>query len=621
MRFRHQFILAFILVEALFIFAIVILNLTSLKQVSNDLVTEQVESSRLLLSEIIKTPILVSDVATIDDGAKTFISLRKVLSVAIYDARHQQLAYAESLDFSSQSLLQEYHQRLDEGHVVDFNGELVFSYHDLLRIETPIEISGETIGYIHFVYDNTDNVTLIQNNELISYSLALFSILVGLIAAFLLSGRITLSLQKLINMANRIAHGKTVVFDKKSWSNDELGDLSSAMDVMQRSIKDRTNSLVIAEKQAKQANQAKSEFLSSMSHELRTPLNAVLGFSQLLEMDDLKTNQKELLSEIVRAGGHLLDLINAVLDLSKIESGQMDLSIESVELQSVVRECHTLIKPLADDKKITLNFSIESEQTVQTDRVRLKQVLLNLLSNAVKYNEDGGSVELYYVLKGTNKAQIYVKDTGKGILEKHRDKIFQPFNRLGQEGGDIEGTGIGLTITKDLLELMGGSIAYQPNFPKGSCFIVEVPLENVTNIKVEPQESVTAVKEEVKQTANKKVLYIEDNPANLKLVAEVLSQRKEINLFTAHEPYLGIEMAKVGEPDLILLDINLPGLNGYEVLDILKAEPQFINTPMIAISASTMNEDFAKAKKSAFDEYITKPIDIKTFLAVIDKYC
>lgn len=621
MRFRHQFILAFILVEALFIFAIVILNLTSLKQVSNKLVTEQVEGSRLLLSEIIKTPILISDVATIDDGAKTFVSLRKVLSVAIYDARHQQLSHAESLDLRSQSLLHEYHQRLDERHVFDFNDKLTFSYQELLRIETPIEISGETIGYIHFVYDNSDNVTLIQYNELISYSLALFSILVGLIAAFLLSGRITSSLQKLINMANRIAHGKTVVIDKKSWNNDEIGDLSSAMDIMQRSIKNRTDSLIIAEKQAKQANQAKSEFLSSMSHELRTPLNAVLGFSQLLEMDDLKANQKELLSEIVRAGGHLLDLINAVLDLSKIESGQMDLSIESVELQSVVRECHALIKPLADEKKITLNFSIDSEQTVQADRVRLKQVLLNLLSNAVKYNEDGGSIELYYVLKGADRVQIYVKDTGLGIIEKNREKVFQPFNRLGHEGGDIEGTGIGLTITKDLLELMGGSIVYQPNSPKGSCFIVEMPLYKVTDIKVEPQESVTTLKEEVKNRANIRVLYIEDNPANLKLVADVLSQRNEINLLTAHEPYVGIEVAKVSEPDLILLDINLPGLSGYEVLNILKAEPQFKNTPMIAISASAMNEDFEKAKKSPFDEYITKPIDIKMFLAVIDKYC
>ena len=377
-----------------------------------------------------------------------------------------------------------------------------------------------------------------------------------------------------------------------------------------------------ASEKAQRATEAKSAFLSSMSHELRTPLNSILGFAQLLmtnQKEPLAESQKERVQHILNAGGHLLDLISEVLDLSSIESGKLPISPDTVNVGSVINEAVTAVVPMAQQFNIKVNNKTNHcDHYIVADRTRLKQVLDNLLTNAIKYNHPGGSVTISCEAPNTHTLRINVDDTGLGFAAKDIEALFEPFNRLGRESLNIEGTGVGLTITKTLVEYMGGSIGIESKEGKGSKFFVTFNKANPPVLEGTENKYLPEEKHLEKMAEGKTMLYVEDDYTNLTLVKNILRRRPNVKLLTALDAESGIEIVRTQHPDLILMDINLPKMDGYEALKKLKSNDATKRIPAIAISADAMPDSIKKGKTAGFLEYITKPLNVNHFLDVID---
>jgi len=577
----------------------------------------------------------------------------EVLSATIYDAEGRVFAtYAAP------------NQALRQPASIEVDGVRLDG--DELSVVTRIVQDGEMLGTVHMRVDHEMFDRLIG---LIGIGVLVTVFAMGV--AYLLSTRlhkvVTAPILSIADIARGVVERRDYARRAQKVSNDEVGMLADSFNDMLDEIQKRTEALErsnheiarevaerdraqqevmrlntelelrvrertlqleasndqlsLAKATADEANQAKSEFLSSMSHELRTPLNAILGFAQLLDSDAVpipKGKRHEYLEHILKAGKHLLVLINEVLDLAKVESGTMALLPESVDLAEVFRECHEMFEPIAAQRRVRMVFKPAAGLYVMADRTRLKQVLLNLLSNAVKYNRDGGAVTVRAAAAGAGQVRVSVQDTGKGLDARQQSLLFQPFNRLGQEAGPEEGTGIGLVLTKRLVELMGGQIGLKSTIEVGSTFWFELAASMPANGPVVAGEGDKADAPMMTPDGAKTVLYVEDNPANLRLVEEIVSLRTDLRMISAADGGLGVTMAQSHAPAVVLMDINLPGMGGLDALKLLRRDARTAHIPVIALTANAMPRDVESGLAQGFFRYLTKPLDVRLFLAALD---
>jgi signal transduction histidine kinase/ActR/RegA family two-component response regulator len=541
---------------------------------------------------------------------------------------------------------------------------------DDLVLYKPIKENGEVLGTVYLRSENL-LIERMRDYLLIAIGVAMLALLTAWLLVRRLGHTITTPIDAITNIARDVVATRNYSRRAPRISEDEAADLVDSFNAMLAEIELRTRALEssnreiareaqerararqevmrlneqleqrvhertmqlelanseleLAIEEARAANQAKSAFLSSMSHELRTPLNAILGFAQILSSNAMPTTPEQKLefsNHILKSGRHLLTLINEILDLAKVEAGALTLSMEAVDLDEVLAECRTMIESLAAARGIRVLFPDGCQgMLLRADRTRLKQVLLNLLSNAVKYNREGGAVVLDCLDAGPQRLRLSVRDTGMGLESGQVAALFQPFNRLGQEGGTQEGTGIGLVVTRRLVELMGGEIGVTSSPGVGSVFWIELStaMPAAAPVPAVPAERVpAAVAEADSGGAPRLVLYIEDNPANLKLVQEIVRFRPDLRLLSAPDGHVGLSLARSQHPEVILMDLNLPGMSGFEVLAQLRRDPATSAIPAIALTANAMPRDIERGLAAGFDRYLTKPIDIDKFNEAID---
>ena len=516
---------------------------------------------------------------------------------------------------------------------------------DLVVVQ-PIRQDGRTIGSVHLraEYALYDRVLTYLG---IAAAVAVAALGIALLLSMRLQRAVVQPILGISDVARDVMQRQDYSRRAPKMTDDEVGVLAESFNGMlgeierrshevlrlneelEARVRERTaqleasnDELKRATEVAEKANRAKSEFLSSMSHELRTPLNAIIGFGQLLGTDvgDAKPERRrEFVEHIVGAGKHLLTLINEILNLARIESGHVELSLEPVLLDDVLAECRKMIGPLASQRGITVHFEPGCHHAVLADRMRLKQVVLNLVSNAIKYNRPGGSVEVGCSV-GEKQVRINVRDTGQGLQPEQLEALFQPFNRLGQEGGPEQGTGIGLVVTQRLVELMSGRIGVQSTPGQGSVFWVELQASDLPALPRAETDwgALTELASPRRGKPPATVLYVEDNPASLRLVQELLRTRSDVRLLSANDGRAGVNLALAEQPDVILMDNNMPNMSGREAQSILKQDPRTAHIPVIALTANAMPDAAASGLAAGFFRYLTKPLNAALLMDALD---
>jgi len=440
------------------------------------------------------------------------------------------------------------------------------------------------------------------------------SLLILVVSGVSLAGAVARPVRRVADAADRLAGGDRSAAVAEH-GPEELARLGRSFNAMSAALDAQRAELVAAREASDEANAAKSQFLSRMSHELRTPLNAVLGFGQLLELEDLDASQREYVKQVLRGGRHLLELINEVLDIARVEAGRMALSMEPVALHEALEDVAAMIAPLAADREVGVEVrDVDPALHVMADRQRLRQVLINLVSNAVKYNRTGGHVTLAAAAAG-GRAEVSVTDTGIGIPAASLERLFVPFERLGAERTDIEGTGLGLALSKRMVEAMGGTLRVASREGEGTTFTVDLAAADAPGAGEPDGEDRSAVR--LGPDTRPTILYIEDNESNIGLVERIFERRSSVRLLVARTGESGIETAAHARPDLILLDLHLPDADGRDVLARVRAEPRLEGVPVVVLSADATPGQIARLLRAGATGYLTKPIDVHELLTTV----
>ncbi len=435
------------------------------------------------------------------------------------------------------------------------------------------------------------------------------------------------ALAKTINvMAERLNEGAVTRDRLQALVDEKTAEISLHRDKLEALVDERTHELQVAKDAAERASRVKSEFLSSMSHELRTPLNAILGFGQLLEYSDqsgMDDEQRQAISFINSSGDHLLNLINQVLDFNKIEDGNLSVHVESFEPFDELQDCFAIASAMAVKHGVTIELkkSVPVHPVIRADRTRVKQVLLNLMTNAIKYNRQGGKVCLDCDVIDDRYLRLIVADTGIGVPADRQHLMFEPFQRLGHESSTIEGTGIGLTITRKLVNLMRGRIGFESEEGKGSTFWIDLPLDprwkDGPPVRDQDEREAPPVLEKPVNGKRSTLLYVEDNADNVRLMEMILDREDDFTLVSVPNAEEGLELVAQIAPDVILMDINLPGMDGFQALNALKAQANGRCVPVIAVTASALPSEVQRGLDAGFTAYLTKPIRIDVTLSAI----
>ena len=615
MSFRLKTVLGIALIEAILLAFLIFSVLGYLKDSNEEQLLNRVNTTVTLFATAVKDAVIATDLATLESIVDSVMDNPGIVFARVLDVTDLVLA-EKSLVFSS---VDNFVENTSSEDVID----------NIFRTSRNIVIDGEKFGTVQLGFDIRHLKQMLEEAQEKSISIAMVEmILVGLFSTFL-GVYLTRQLKRLRDASNAIASGQHG-YQIEASGNDEItatirafNKMSSEVERDVNLLKEAKYEISVAKDEAEKANKAKSEFLSNMSHELRTPLNAIIGFAQLLEIDGVNDDQKDSVNEIKKAGEHLLSLINQVLDLSKIEAGRFELSMDTVDLDSLVDECLSLISPLQSKHNIEVTKHVNTPNLLLNgDYLRIKQVLINLLSNAIKYNKPSGEVIIQTSKLDSRYCRILIQDTGIGISQNEIRQLFKPFQRLNADNYETEGTGIGLFISKSLVELMNGSISVESEVGQGSKFIIDIPLSDIKLTSNDDNQDAESRQPVMSDMATRKsILYIEDNPSNQRLVKKILAPwDKRIDLFVADNGIDGFELFQRYQPDLVLLDINLPDMSGIDIINLIKDKYDIEKTPVIAVTANAMATDLERYEQEGFAHCITKPIDIQDFCAVIDRY-